>query len=49
MEQDKVEKVEEGGVCGKTTEFVLAKLHQTVSFTKHSLNPPMEATPRERV
>ena len=39
-EQDKVEEVEEGGVCGKTTEFVLAKLHQTVSFTKHSLNPP---------
>ena len=26
-EQDKVEEVEEGGVCGKTTEFGLAKLH----------------------
>ena len=39
-EQDKIEEVEQGGVCGETTEFVLAKLHQTVSFTKHSLNPP---------
>ena len=34
------EEVEEGCVCGQTTEFVLAKLHQTVSFTEHSLNPP---------
>ena len=27
-------------MCGQTTDFVLAKLTQTVSFTKHSLNPP---------